>query len=146
MKEKIDSFSGDNRFLSNFFIEPDGSCVEVEFQRAKCRNTEDAKGFDGLSPADAKKLGRKIAIRHDWEQVKFSVMSVLVLLKFYEHPSLTTMLLETGDAILVEGNHWHDTTWGVCDGVGDNWLGKILMFVRSVVRVPNVQSNSSSSV
>ena len=48
----------------------------------------------------------------------------------------------------VEGNHWHDTYWGVCNpeafgkppctkgcgGTGENQLGKILMRVRDELR------------
>lgn len=42
------------------------------------------------------------------------------------------LLLDTGDAILEEGNHWNDTFWGVRlkNGQGQNHLGKILMQVR----------------
>jgi predicted NAD-dependent protein-ADP-ribosyltransferase YbiA (DUF1768 family) len=43
-------------------------------------------------------------------------------------------LLETGDAELVEGNWWDDTFWGVCNGVGQNNLGKILMDTRRELR------------
>jgi predicted NAD-dependent protein-ADP-ribosyltransferase YbiA (DUF1768 family) len=40
----------------------------------------------------------------------------------------------TGDRKLVEGNYWHDTFWGVCNGVGENYLGEILMHVRQELR------------
>lgn len=35
---------------------------------------------------------------------------------------------------IVEGNQWHDTFWGVCNGVGQNNLGQILMNVRGILR------------
>jgi predicted NAD-dependent protein-ADP-ribosyltransferase YbiA (DUF1768 family) len=44
------------------------------------------------------------------------------------------MLLATDEADLVEGNHWNDTFWGVCRGVGQNWLGRILMDERASIR------------
>ena len=47
---------------------------------------------------------------------------------------LKRQLLETGAAELIEGNYWGDRYWGVCKGVGDNWLGKLLMTVRKEIR------------
>lgn len=61
-------------------------------------------------------------------------MHDLVLRKFTAHPDLTELLLVTGDAELIEGNTWGDTTWGVCRGKGENLLGKILMAVRETLR------------
>ena len=50
--------------------------------------------------------------------------------KFRQNPKLAEMLLATEDAILIEGNTWGDKFWGVCNGVGENNLGKVLMYVR----------------
>jgi predicted NAD-dependent protein-ADP-ribosyltransferase YbiA (DUF1768 family) len=55
---------------------------------------------------------------------------MLVLAKFVAHPDLRAKLLATGERPLVEGNHWGDRFWGVCDGQGENWLGRILVRVR----------------
>lgn len=41
------------------------------------------------------------------------------------------VIRKNGDAELIEGNTWGDRIWGVCDGVGENRLGKILMRVRA---------------
>ena len=41
------------------------------------------------------------------------------------------MLIQTGDSVLIEGNTWGDRVWGVCNGVGENRLGRILMKIRS---------------
>ena len=60
---------------------------------------------------------------------KFHLMKRLLKMKF-AIPELKEMLLATGDEELVEGNYWHDTIWGVCDGVGENHLGKMLMEIR----------------
>jgi len=54
--------------------------------------------------------------------------------KKFENPLLRAMLLATEDAVLVEGNTWNDTFWGVCRGRGENWLGRILMQVREECR------------
>jgi ribA/ribD-fused uncharacterized protein len=83
------------------------------------------------TPGKAKRAGRNLQLRHDWEKVKYDVMLDIVFAKFYQHPELAAKLLATGDAELIEGNWWNDTTWGVCNGVGSNWLGRILMMVRA---------------
>ena len=44
--------------------------------------------------------------------------------------SIGTKIVDTEDMELIEGNSWGDTFWGVCDGVGENNLGKVLMRVR----------------
>ena len=54
--------------------------------------------------------------------------------KFSENEVLKDKLLETGDAILIEGNRYHDTYWGMVDGVGENKLGKILMRIREELK------------
>ena len=48
----------------------------------------------------------------------------------FKYPELREQLLSTGDQELVEGNWWRDFYWGVCNGVGDNNLGKLLMKIR----------------
>lgn len=137
---KIEQFSEEHAFLSNFhpsIVFLDGHMyptVENAFQAAKCLNAEDRAQFATLTPGQAKRLGRKIALRPDWDTYRVQVMKDLVLQKFRHHAELQEKLLATGDATLVEGNRWHDTFWGVCDGVGQNNLGKILMDVRSILR------------
>lgn len=76
-----------------------------------------------------KRLGRKIKLREDWESVKDDVMLDLLIQKFAQEP-FKSQLLATGDAYLEETNHWGDTYWGVCEGVGYNTLGWLLMKVR----------------
>lgn len=79
---------------------------------------------------DAKKLGKLVTIRPDWDEIKVEVMYEIVKAKFHYNPDLREMLLATEDAELIEGNWWGDTFWGVCKGQGLNNLGKILMRVR----------------
>ena len=57
-------------------------------------------------------------------------MAYLVREKFTTNQKLQKQLLATGDQHLEETNKWGDTFWGVCNGVGSNHLGKILMKVR----------------
>ena len=82
------------------------------------------------SPADVKRFGKKIPLRVDWKEVRLNVMREIVFLKFSQNQDLKKKLLATGNAILVEKNNWHDYFWGVCNGKGENHLGKILMTVR----------------
>lgn len=132
----IDQFDGPNYFLSNFFIENDGKTVEHRFQAAKALDPEQAKRiYDAESAYSAKYFGRSCKLRPDWEQVKNDIMYELVTKKF-EDPYLRTLLLNTGDAYLTEGNTWNDKYWGVDirTGEGENHLGMILMRVRGELR------------
>ncbi len=84
------------------------------------------------SPLRAARMGRKrkLPLRKDWERVKDEVMRVVVLAKFSQHEDLRRVLLETGDAKLIE-NTANDSYWGDGgDGSGKNMLGRILMAVR----------------
>jgi ribA/ribD-fused uncharacterized protein len=106
--------------------------VENAYQAAKCpvdKRTEEWKKFLTCGPGTAKKLGGQLPIRKDWDSIKVNVMQHLCTLKF-NIPELEEMLLNTGDQELIEGNWWNDTFWGVCNGKGKNWLGKILMDIR----------------
>lgn len=140
MNQVIDSFSGQWRPLSNFWYAPvvyDGVVYptnEHAFQAAKTLSTEERKYvLRAESPSAAKIRGRQVTMRPNWEEIKIEVMFNLNRQK-YRNPELCTLLLSTGDASLIEGNHWGDTFWGVCNGVGKNYLGKILMSIRDEVR------------
>lgn len=138
----VEEFRGKYRFLSNFYplvlgVVLDGETyrtVEHAYQAAKTLNTNERTAIRVLSkPGEAKRSGRKVKIRRDWEAIKEGVMLDLVRQKFADK-SLAALLLGTGNAELVEGNEWGDTFWGKCAGVGQNKLGKILMQVREELR------------
>ena len=76
-----------------------------------------------------KRVGRKLKLREDWEEVKVDIMQDLLIQKFAQEP-FKSQLLATGEAYLEETNHWNDTFWGVCEGVGYNTLGHLLMQIR----------------
>ena len=134
MKDIIQAFEGDYFFLSNFYIAPviyqgvPFTNNEAAFQAAKC--PERINEFKNLKPQSAKRLGRRVHLRSDWETVKYDVMYQVCTAKFLQNPDLLEKLIATGDAELVEGNTWGDKVWGVCRGVGENHLGKILMRIR----------------
>lgn len=135
----IDSFSDEYRWLSNFHyvhIEYEGlfyPTTENAYQAVKSNDVAIRKVFTGITPGQAKKLGGQINLREDWDKVKFKVMEEINTIKFSNTP-LNLWLLETDNKKLVEGNHWGDTYWGVCKGVGENNLGKILMKIRMKIR------------
>lgn len=146
MTEAIEfySVSGDYGCFSNFSPHPvrlDGKnwpTTEHYFQGQKF---EDAKHVEAIrrakSPMIAARLGRsrKKKLRSDWESVKDDVMRRAVRAKFEQHDELRAILVETGDATLVE-HTTNDSYWGDGgDGSGRNMLGRILMEVRSELRV-----------
>jgi ribA/ribD-fused uncharacterized protein len=136
----IDSFMGEFRFLSNFqaaTVEYDGMLfptTENAYQAAKCTYYVDREPFTRISAKDAKKAGKTVSMRSDWNEAKLGIMLDLNRQKF-KIPALREKLLATGDQELIEGNYWHDTYWGVCNGVGENRLGKILMMVRKEIQI-----------
>lgn len=128
----------DKHILSNYFLEPDGSSVQFEFQREKCFKDSDRKKFDGMksrSPFRAKTMGHSVKIRGDWEEVKLSTMHRLVRQKFMDHPELAKYLLATGDAELIKRSDCSESFWGRnAQNKGENQLGQILMAVRSELK------------
>jgi ribA/ribD-fused uncharacterized protein len=84
----------------------------------------------------AARLGRsrKLPLRLDWERVKDKVMREALRAKFTQHAGLRTLLLGTGDAILVEHTR-KDHYWGDGgNGTGRNRLGQLLMELRAELR------------
>ena len=135
----INDFHGEYLFLSNFYEAPvtwEGLTYpsnEAAFQAAKVLTREERLPFTELNPTKAKRRGRQVTLRPDWEQVKTGVMEEVVRAKFTQNPDLAARLLATGDAQLVEGTTWGDTCWGIDlrTGKGENRLGIILMKVRA---------------
>lgn len=131
---QIESFDGEYRFLSNFYpvwVTLDGvsyPSVENAYQAAKFHPLH-REDFKGCTAGQAKRYGKRPGKRMEWEAVKVDVMHRLLIQKF-KQPHLRKLLLDTGDAVLIESNTWGDTFWGVCKGVGDNRLGRLLMAVR----------------
>lgn len=138
---KIDAFQGQYRFLSNFWpatVQFEGitfPSVEHAYQSAKTLDMDQRRRIAALAtPEEAKRAGRALQYRPDWEQVKYDVMEQCVRYKFTHNPELARRLLATGDAYLEEGNTWNDQIWGVYQGKGQNRLGKLLMKVRDELR------------
>ena len=132
----IGSFRREYRFLSNFYpteIELDNKfyrTVEHAYQASKT-TLEQQRVMISLAntPGEAKKLGRHLYLRPNWEGIKLNIMLDLLRQKF-SIPDFKEKLLATKDATLIEGNDWGDRFWGVYKGEGENNLGKLLMKIR----------------
>lgn len=132
-------FQGVYRFLSNmyrawFYV---GSTQYLTVEHwYQCNKTLDPFVRESIRKCrggySAKKLGNSpdIELRPDWDGIKLEVMYRGVFNKFDQNSFLRTLLLNTGSGILEEGNNWGDKFWGVCNGEGENHLGRILMRVR----------------
>jgi ribA/ribD-fused uncharacterized protein len=139
MGAMIKGFQGEFRFLSNFypvevkFGDLVFSSAEAAYQAQKTLDMKLREEFTHLDARSARRLGRNIAIRQDWEEERLNIMYRILRDKFAGEP-LRNMLLETGSAYLEETNYWHDTFWGVYNGVGENHLGRLLMVVRDELK------------
>lgn len=139
--EKIDFFRGEYDWLSNFYYSPVTindkryNTNEHFFQACKATIKSDHELIrKAKTPAIAKRLGRQILIREDWNKIRDEIMLKGVKEKFFQHIDLAQKLIETKNAILIEGNYWKDEYWGVYNGNGKNKLGEILMYVRSLLK------------
>lgn len=109
--------------------------VESFFQAAKTDDDFDKKQIARSGPRMAKALGRRVAIRPDWERVKVSFMTEALLLKFAPGSGFRR-LLDATTGPLVEINRWHDNYWGdcvcsECEHIeGQNVLGLLLVAIR----------------
>jgi ribA/ribD-fused uncharacterized protein len=103
---------------------------EHAYVAAKTTNLETRKVIADIStPGQVKRFGRLLDLRKDWDKIKINEMRKILESKFSD-PDLMTLLRSTKPAELIEGNSWGDTFWGVCNGVGQNHLGKLLMSIR----------------
>lgn len=107
--EVILRFKGDNSFLSNAF---------------NCKFS-----WRGVTYRDAE-TAFKAAEFSDGEDLK--VMESILRAKFEDNPNLMKKLVETGNAVLINGNNRKEEYWGIdlYSWRGENNLGKILMKIR----------------
>jgi ribA/ribD-fused uncharacterized protein len=137
----ITSFTGEYRFLSNFYDRPISwrqlvfPTAEHAYQWAKCLHQDDRYGIlHAATPGEAKRIGQCVTLVPDWEQFKRRIMLNIITAKFFYDADLGNQLLATGDRELIEGNTWRDMYWGVCNGTGQNYLGRLLMITRDALR------------
>lgn len=139
----IDSFKGKYHFLSNFHpctVTIKGieyPSVEHAYMAHKAPEDKDWQALcqnKTIHPSIIKRFSRNVQLVDQWGTQRLIVMIECIRAKFFQNKYLAEALLDTGDEQLVEGNTWGDTFWGVCDGKGDNYLGKILMETRKELK------------
>lgn len=138
-KNNVKGFFGEYKYLSNFemcdiYFDCDlYGCTEAAYMAGKTLDPAiRAKFFKStnITAREARNLGQIIELRSDWDKVRYDTMAAVVYDKFYRHLDLREKLISTGNKYLEETNHWSDRYYGVCDGTGENNLGKILMSCR----------------
>ena len=143
----IDHFRNDYDFLSNFYVGAPFTLWGVNFITsehayvwAKTLVPEEKEAVLACgTPGQVKRLGKEVTLREDWEVVRFGIMVEILEAKFGQNWGLRQKLEETGDAIIIENNSWHDNIWGscTCEKCGDkglNYLGIALTQVRTKFR------------
>lgn len=137
----ISEFQGKYRWLSNFWpceVILDGekySSVELAYVAAKTLDKNIRSQIQECkTPGQAKRFGRTLKLRNDWDNIKLFIMEDLLRQKFAKRSELGNKLIATGEQQLIEGNNWGDRFWGVCRGRGLNHLGKLLMKIRNEIR------------
>lgn len=143
----IQSFRGDFSWLSNFHESPllwQGlwyPTAEAAFQAGKTLDQNVRQRIaDADTPGEAKRLGRAVRLRPDWDRtVCHEVMRDVLAAKF-ANPTLAADLTATGTALLIEGTTgWCDQKWGCCgcskhiSTPGQNLLGRALMTRRAAL-------------
>ena len=143
IRETIGPFQDEWAFLSNFYrceppfgySLPSGRIVRAKtsehaYQACKAGILAEQDAILAKStPGQAKRAGNRVNLASNWHKLKLYWMYNLLIVKFSE-PNLRKKLLNTGNARLVEKNNWNDYYWGECNGVGENYLGYSLEFVR----------------
>lgn len=130
---------------SNFLpaeVELDGEVYPTTEHAYQAAKTLDHAARDYVrhapSPGKAKRDGRRLTMRDDWDEVKVDVMEALLRQKFAPRTEHFDTLMADTDERIVEWNRWHDNFWGICqcrgrescNGTGRNELGKLLMRIR----------------
>jgi ribA/ribD-fused uncharacterized protein len=138
----IKGFFGQYRFLSNFYpcdITYDNfnyHSSENAYQASKVIRGDRTR-FQCMSPDESKRHWKLFTPRYSskkWDkEMKYHVMFSVLWHKFSQNEDLKLKLIDTGERYLEETNWWGDSYWGVCNGFGDNNLGKQLMTIREML-------------
>ena len=146
-QKAIKYFRGKNAFLDNGYpvrIEYEGMTfpsVEAAFQAAKSWDVRHRLACSKAdTPVIAKRLGRKVALRPDWEEKKLAIMKELL--------EQSSGILSCGISFGYRGRGaGGGKPTGRCllgqgKGEGENHLGRLLMEVREEIRAEETDSNT----
>lgn len=135
----INRFVGRYSFLSNFYpstLYIDGRSYSTAEHAYQAYKTSDDNLKEEIrktkTPLDAKKYGKIIDLTSDWNLLRIDAMKTIIREKF-KNPLLRELLKETIDHKLIHENKFNDRFWGVCGGVGENWLGIIIEAEREKI-------------
>jgi hypothetical protein len=132
----VKEFRGKYAFLSNMYkcqVKVDGivyQSAEAAYQAQKTTDIDIRHEFSKLGPVEAKEKGRHIQSLKSFNRI--DAMGKVLIAKFSQNKDLLDELLKI-NGVIVEGNTWNDTYWGVCNGKGENMLGKMLSRIRDNV-------------
>jgi ribA/ribD-fused uncharacterized protein len=145
----VTEFRGAFYFLSSFYMKDmwykgvSYKSAEHAFHVDKTKDSQ-ARAWvaDADTPSEAKRRGRMVPLRPNWHQYhRYLSMESILVSKFYPTLLEAQLLLGTGESMLIEGNKWHDNTWGdcycgraSCREPGLNFLGYMLMRQRAYLK------------
>ena len=145
----IYQYTGENRFLSNFapasvvLRDEDGlpdvrfNNIETAYVAWKTLDYSLREHISKMKPAQAKQFSHapEFPLRPDFtDDNRIAIMHRLLRQKFSRRNfDLMQQLMETKDALLIEGNTWGDAFFGfdLLKGFGQNHLGRGQMDVRT---------------
>lgn len=137
VKNQYGEFS--NWYPASFSL--DGKLWKTSEHYYMAMKTEDSDEAERIrkskSPREAKKLGAKVKLRPNWDNIKFNIMYKACLAKFSQNEELKKLLLSTEDRPLHED--CSDPFWGGGPNFPDGMdlLGKVLIKVRETLRNEN---------
>lgn len=115
--------------------------AEHAYQAGKARRPEVAEWLmNAPSPALVAMAAHGLYywdVTPGWSKTKFARMRAVLRAKFEQHADLRALLIDTGDARLVEAasvDNAVNRLWGEVNGVGENMLGRMLMELRAELR------------
>jgi len=151
----ISKFRNEYGFLSNFYYLQfihEGHfwpTAEHAYQAAKTRRREwKEKIRETKTPVEARRVGKRMPIRKDWEKIKLKVIDDILRVKYRHQVSRLSDSSPLGNRRL-EGSQWHDDSRGVCNcdfrkgcEVGANQFGKLLMKIRDDLKEKEICDES----
>jgi ribA/ribD-fused uncharacterized protein len=135
----IAKFKKEYAWLSNFapvkikLFEIIYPSVEHAYMSMKSNDLEWKKFCSDLknTASIVKRKSKEIKLKEDWNDIKVDIMRSCIEQKFSQEP-YKTLLLNTKNEYIQEGNWWNDDFWGfdLKKNKGENILGKIIMDIR----------------
>ena len=98
------------------------------------------EGFK-MNPYEARKYGKSLNINIEaWNAFRLRSMWHALVVKFLLNNEMFSKMLhcchiksDNKKIYFIEENTWNDTYWGICNGKGHNYLGKLLCLMRNLI-------------